>query len=68
MTKEMKDVEFDLFDLALISKAVSYILDTDEDLTGTEIDAFEELSEKCLSVIMSTALKQRRQNKNGDKI
>lgn len=66
MTLEPKDIEFDLFDLALFSKAVSYMLENNEDLEGNDLEAYEYLADKTLEVIMNTALKQRRQKKNGE--
>ena len=66
MSLEPKDIEFDLFDLALFSKAVSYMLENNEDLEGNDLEAYEYLADKTLEVIMNTALKQRRQKKNGE--
>lgn len=66
MNKEMNDIEFDIFDLALLSKAVMYMIEENEDLSGQELENYEELADKTLSVIMSTALKQRNQKKNGE--
>lgn len=65
MTQETKDTDFDLFDLALFSKAVAFMIENNEDLEGNDIEAYEELADKTLNVIMSTAMKQRRQKKNG---
>ena len=66
MTLEPKEIELDPFDLALFSKAVSYMLENNEDLEGNDLEAYEYLADKTLEVIMNTALKQRRQKKNGE--
>ena len=66
MSEERKDIEFDIFDLALISKAVVFMLDENEDLEGQDLDSYEELNDKIIDMIKQVALKQRRQKKNGE--